>query len=372
MRVAFLGNFGVSHSTESHLGLTLEAMNHTVLRLQENKVTMDDVTVTANSCDLFIWVRTYGWLQFDGHEMLKRIKVRRMSYHLDLVNKIARASEVPYDPFWRTDICFQPDGGSKPFFDAHNINAYYMKAGVYDKECYIADEKPDLDVVFVGSVPYHPEWPYREELVRFLRHTYCERFHKFGNERTVRGDALNKVYARSKVVVGDTLCPGFNHPHYWSDRVYETLGRGGFIIHPWIKGMQEEFIDGVHLRYYEYGNFRELRRLIEYYIKHDRERENMRQLGHDFVKANCTYRNRLDKAIAVTMEMPVPSGGIIQEVPVEPPPPAPVEVVETKKEEPPPAPPAQKPPQPVPAVPAKMMVEPVDDYVPPMLVRYLP
>ena len=99
--------------------------------------------------------------------------------------------------------------------------------------------------------------------------------------------------------MGDTLCPGFNHPYYWSDRVYETMGRGGFIIHPWIKGLQDEFIDGVHLRYYEYDNFKELKRLIDYYLKHDTERERIRRAGHEQVRNGCTYKARLTEALRV-------------------------------------------------------------------------
>jgi hypothetical protein len=304
MRIAYLGNHRPSHSTETHLRLTLESMGHKVLPLQEDAADAGEIVQTANSCDLFLWTRTRGFLKCDGHDMLRRISVTKASYHLDLYAGISREAEVSGDPFWRSDVCFSPDGGSDQFFRDHAIKHHYLPAGVYDKECYLADAKPELDVVFVGSTVYHPEWPYRQRLLGFLAKTYGDSYHKYGNpEPTVRGDDLNLVYAKAKVVVGDTLCPGFNHPRYWSDRVYETMGRGGFIIHPWIKGMQDEFIDGVHIRYYEYGNFAQLRGLIDYYLAHDAERERIRVAGHERVKSACTYRNRLEHALNVISQL---------------------------------------------------------------------
>ena len=46
--IAYLGNFGPSFSTESHLRRTLINMGHRVVSLQENKVNLD--TVVYNKC----------------------------------------------------------------------------------------------------------------------------------------------------------------------------------------------------------------------------------------------------------------------------------------------------------------------------------
>src|SRR6202035_1514872 len=113
-----------------------------------------------------------------------------------------------------------------------------------------------------------------------------------GDTGTVRGNDLNRIYAGSKVAVGDTLCPNFAYPHYWSDRVYETLGRGGMLIHPNIRGMSKSFKNRQHLLYYTYGEFTQLRMLIDYYVTHGAEREKIHQAGHAHVKAHHTYRHR--------------------------------------------------------------------------------
>jgi len=115
----------------------------------------------------------------------------------------------------------------------------------------------------------------------------------------MRGDDLNDLYASATVVVGDSLCPGFTKDHYWSDRVYETLGRGGFLIHPYIKGLGEEFTDGEQLRFYEFNDWKGLDALINHYREHPDEAKAIAARGQDFVRENCTYHQRLAQALNI-------------------------------------------------------------------------
>ena len=119
---------------------------------------------------------------------------------------------------------------------------------------------------------------------------------------TVRGAALNQVYADAKVVVGDSLCMGFDYPYYWSDRVYETLGRGGFLVHPFIKGMDAHFTGGVDLSWYDFNDFDMLKDRIDFYLRNDSLRERVQQHGHLRVKNYHTYRHRW-QAILETLEL---------------------------------------------------------------------
>lgn len=157
------------------------------------------------------------------------------------------------------------------------------------------------EVAFVGSYPYpHPEWPYRNELVEWLARTYGTWFRRYGGRNaTVRGQALNNLYASTKVVVGDTLCLGFTHKGYWSDRPYETIGRGGFLIMPFVDGLQEEFEDGKHLRYYQYGDFEHLKHLIDYHIQNPGKAREIANAGQEFVRDHCTYHDRLKQALGI-------------------------------------------------------------------------
>lgn len=301
--ITFLGNFRVDYSTESHHVKTLQSMGHKVTKLQETQAKSEEVLSYAKKSDLFVWVHTHGWKtpgRINMSTVLKQLKndnVPTMTYHLDLWFGIKRQRDLSTDPVYKEiGHFFTVDSKMAEWFNKNtSVKGHYLPAGVYDKEAYYKPAKLFThEVIFVGSKRYHPEWKYRGQLIDFLGKTYEKKFEHWGNDGlgTVRGKNLNQLYASTKIVVGDTLCPKFSYPDYWSDRVYETLGRGGFMIHPYIEGMEKEFTDKEHLVFYEYKNFSELQSLINYYRDHDEERETIRLAGHNLVKEKYTYKNR--------------------------------------------------------------------------------
>ena len=122
-----------------------------------------------------------------------------------------------------------------------NTIGHYLPAGVFESECYMADKDNASTSTSCSSVHAATiqNGSIDQSLMQFLEQTYGKRFAHFGNDgkHIVRGDELNRVYASAKVVVGDTLCIDFTYPHYWSDRIYETTGRGGMIVHPFIRAL---------------------------------------------------------------------------------------------------------------------------------------
>ena len=300
--ISFLGNFKFSFSSETHHAESLKSLGHKVIKLQERKNSSQDILNAAMKSDLFIWVHTHGWetpgeigMDIVLHQ-LKSNNVPTITYHLDLWLGLERQKDLEKDPIYKNiDHFFTVDEQmAKWFNEKTSVGGHYIPAGVYDKECYYNATAKRFDVIFVGSKGYHPEWPYRPKLIEWLSNTYQKRFRHYGGDGLgpMRGDQLNALYSKTKVVVGDTLCPGFDYPSYWSDRVYETLGRGGFLIHPYIKGMEKEFKDKEHLVFYEYNNFQQLKELIDYYLEHEEEREKIRASGHSLVKNNYTYKHR--------------------------------------------------------------------------------
>jgi hypothetical protein len=305
VHVAFLGNFRVPYTSESHHAASLEALGHTVTRLQEAEATADNILAAGEGCDLFIWIHTHGWHTEGIERVLGALKARgipTMTYHLDLWLGLRREKDMRTDPYWSVQHFFTVDRLMAEWLTTNTpVKGHYLTAGVFGEECYRATPVNPFDVAFVGSKRYHSEWPYRPQLINWLHHTYRARFRHYGNGglRTVRGAELNQVYADARVVVGDSLCLNYTYPDYWSDRVYETLGRGGFLIHPRIPGMEQQFTDREHLVFYDFGDFDQLQKLIGYYLEHDDEREQIRQAGHEYVKAHHTYRDRWQTILEV-------------------------------------------------------------------------
>lgn len=308
MLINYVGNFA-PNSTETHISRTLEGMGHSVTRIQEKSEGEINVS-QALQCDLFLWTRTWsGFVTEHALDELRASEIPSVSYHLDLYVGISRERDIPNDPFWKTDYVFSTDGDphSEEVFKRLGINHYWLPAAVVADETNkgILNHKYKADVAFIGSAyNYHEEWDYRQQLHQYLATTYQENYKLFGQfpRPAVRGKDLNDCLASVKVVVGDSLCKNFTHEKYWSDRLYETIGRGGFTIFPYIKGLETQFIlegKDIELVTYEFGNFAQLKYLIDYFLQNDELREIIREKGYQKVINNYTYKNRMENILDV-------------------------------------------------------------------------
>ena len=313
MKIVFLGNFSVSYSSENHHKKTLENLDHEVIPFQEGVATADEILLAAQYADMFVWVHTHGWQTTGTLTMpqvllaLKNGNVPTVTYHLDLWFGLDRQKDLEQDDFYKhIGYFFTVDKLMADWFNENTeVKGHYLQAAVFEEECrptHMFEKK--RDVIFVGSKGYHHEWQYRPQLIDRLADTYRDQFTHIGGDGigTIRGEQLNAVYQNAKVAVGDSLCLNFDYPYYWSDRVYETLGRGGFIIHPYIKGMEEHFTDTKHLVFYKFGDFEELRHKINFYLEHDNLRERIRAQGQRHVKNHHTYRQRWEHIIKTVKE----------------------------------------------------------------------
>lgn len=304
-----VGNFTAPWCSEVHWAKSLEKLGHEVTRKQENTIKRGDIGREVVGHELFLWVRTWeNFVTLKDVEEVRSLGVRSANVHLDLFVGISRESTLDTDPRWRTDYVFTADGDprSQKVFEAHGINHHWLRAGVFDEGCEMFEPNPDPelqgDIVFVGGGKEyaHKEWPYRKQLIRFLESNYPNEYRKYGHpQKLVRENDLNQLYVNAKIVIGDSLNVGFNHPNYWSDRVYETIGRGGFIIHPRIKGLEKDFVENKEIVLYDYENFGELADKIHYYLNNDKEREKIRKAGFERVKKEHTYVNRMKEMLDV-------------------------------------------------------------------------
>jgi len=305
-KISFLGNFQVSYSSENHHAASLESLGHEVIKLQEREVKGKIIFNEAAKSDLFVWVHTHGWQTPGNLDMidvlneLKRRGITTMTYHLDLWFGINRQKDLEQDEFYKSiGHFFTVDKFMADWFNENtNVKGHFMPPGVYDKECYLHSDYNkkdyDHDVIFVGSKRYHQEHSFRPKLIDFLREAYGDRFCHVGGDGdtgTIRGHDLNRIYARSKIAIGDTLSINFDYPYYTSDRLFESTGRGGFTIYPAIKGLDQYFNED-EIVWYKHGDLNDLKQKIDYYLEHEEEREAIRERGHERTKKEHTYVHR--------------------------------------------------------------------------------
>ena len=309
MRFVLYGNFSVSYCSEQHHALSLEALGHKVIRLQETEITTNEVLEKSLQSNGLIWIHSHGFINKGTLSMervldtLREKNIPTIAYHLDLYMGIERWNDYKNSPYLnRLQHFFTVD---KLMADWLNKNTttkgHYLPAGVLHSETYLLDMPKKYDVVFTGSRGYHKEWSYRPKLIDWLRMTYGDRFYHFGGDGlgVVRGHELNQLYAQSKVVIGDTLCPNFDYPWYSSDRLWDCLGRGGFLIYPEIYGLSNYFTNDKEVVYYKYGDFNGLKNKIDYYLdpRNEYERETIRKAGHERCKKEGTYYHRWGEII---------------------------------------------------------------------------
>ena len=326
MRITFLGNFGVDYSSETHHKKSLESLGHEVIALQETQAGSQQILDEALNSDMFVWVHTHGW-QTPGPmsmqavlQRLKEANVPTVTYHLDLWFGLARQKDLDVDPVYKyIQHFFTCDKQMADWFNENTeVKGHYLPAGVFQDDMALMNLPKIYDVIFVGSKGYHPEWPYRPKLINWLQSTYGSRFQHFGGDSPNgirRGMDLTRLYNQTKVVVGDSLVKGFDYPYYWSDRLYETAGRGGFQIFPQITGIQDEYStydfkvdDGgfwdkapapIELVTYEFDNFEMLKQRIDYWLEHDESREEIRTNAYERTRKDHTYAKRWAKIIEV-------------------------------------------------------------------------
>jgi hypothetical protein len=214
------------------------------------------------------------------------------------------------EPFWRADYVFTVDGDPKhaEIFKSKGINHHYLPAGVYRKDCKKGLFTQDYahDIVFLGGAENYPagDWPYRMELITWLRETYGSSFVRYPLDNIrLWGQQMNDLFASAKIVMGDTMClDNMTQENCWSDRIYETTGRGGFIIHPYIKGLEKEFKSPNEIVTYNYGDFNQLQGLIDFYLKNDEIRLKIQERGMKRTKHEHSYNNRMEELLRIVCD----------------------------------------------------------------------
>jgi hypothetical protein len=330
MRVLYIGNFLPEHSTENDVRRAFEHLGWTVDRCQEADFTramararFSAIHSRALEADLVLHTMTQGSYP-DPRRVTKlwdlcaERSIPTASIHLDLFYGLAspkdsgpQRQELPRaHPMFRVAHVFTADGGHDALWKRDGVNHHWLPPGVRHDEA--IDVAPDLEaselgwkrrtrarerplVGFAGSDGYHPEWPHRPQLVAWLRETYGSRFVHIGGSSTPRvtGLDLNRVFASVPVWVGDSCLtrPDFA---YWSDRVPETWGRGGFLIHPRVDALNEHYGANVPGWEWECGDWTELRHEIDYWLRFPQTREEKRRNMAMMTRARDTYVQRVE------------------------------------------------------------------------------
>lgn len=328
LRIAYIGNFVAPHSTENHVANALEYNGCYVERAQENDLNtwgrLRDLLHSPEAPDLILWTRTgWNWTELGLTDAAARLMqttllldasrrgVPVVGYHLDLWIGLARERQLFEEPFFKADLVVTADGGHDHHWESVGINHLWMPPGVSRAEAQVGTYREDLasPLTFVGSWDggYHPEHQHRHELIRWLKANHRSRcsFWPQPGRPAVRGQALQDLYASVDVVIGDSCFAGSGLASYWSDRVPEVIGRGGFLVHPRVPGMDAHFTTAqagtpgsmadAHFMEWDAGDWDQLGESIEWALGNPDERRAIALRGREHVLAHHTYEVRMEQ-----------------------------------------------------------------------------
>ena len=143
------------------------------------------------------------------------------------------------------------------------------------------------EILFTGMINHGRR---RAEHVAHLKERYGDRFAVMGDggpKYRRHGRELADVFASCKVVVAPD---GPNTARYWSNRVYLTLGLGGYLMHPYCEGLTEHYTPDQLTTYRDWGH---LDRLIDRALQLPAEYRRMEaERGHERTVKTNLYRHR--------------------------------------------------------------------------------
>lgn len=312
LRVAYIGNFGPEFSTENDVRKAFEHLGHELVQLQENEVSMAQVREEALKSDMLLITSTWGdalpLTEFIDliHEMAVLDKPTA-TLHLDTFWSTNRGGRKWWlEPMFYTGYIFTADGDYADKWELLGRNHLWLKPGIRWDAAHFGKERKEYecDVAFVGSNGrgYHEDvWPYRAELVDKIKEICQKHGWSFKNPggddpKIDRNDDMNDFYASAKITIGDSLCLKKEEAHYWSDRVPEATGRGGFLIMPFIKMMK---VDYPMMPTYKWGDWKELEDVMVHYMEKEQERHTIQAENQRITAEQHTYVNRVQTMLKI-------------------------------------------------------------------------
>lgn len=135
----------------------------------------------------------------------------------------------------------------------------------------------------------------RESFVREMKAKFGPEFVHV--QAGLHGEDLAKAISRTSIVVAPDSPVS---DQYWSNRVYLTLGFGGFLLHPYCKTLLDQYIDGEDLVMYE--SRIELVQMIEHYLPRVHQRRKIASSGLLRTKEHHTYMHRCEEMMGIIKE----------------------------------------------------------------------
>lgn len=289
MRISYLGNWNpFALSTEKLIKKALEELGHEVYCEDERTAKAQNILKHSQEwkIDLFLFHKGTRWEMSLNQlmELLFRMTCKKAFWYFDPITGIPEREMFMEAVIPFIDLAFMTNG---TWIKQHNYkNVRWLLQGCDKKSLGKKRKEYEADIGFTGQI-----YGNRNLFVEALKKKYGDKFKIFQN---VFGDDFYDLCQSVKILIS----PKFpSNDYFWSNRIYMTLGAGGFLIHPFCEGLKEEFVAGEH--YEDYKTQEELFTKIDYYLdpKNEELRKKIAQSGYEKCVKDFSYTERVKKLI---------------------------------------------------------------------------
>lgn len=290
MKILYVANHNqpTGNDDEGAIAYALEKLGHTVELLSERKG--EKAVKIAPRFDLLLfhkWEHT-GWLE--------RISIPKVFWYFDLVKyqDTALVSRNGTRINWMkktinlVDLGFCTDGDwvnqdSTGKLIRLTQGADERKIGFGNPYAVPSTLVNNASILFTGI--RNGGGTGRIDFVDSMKAKYGEQFSHIS--KGVHGAELANLIASKAIIVAPDSPITDN---YWSNRVYLTLGFGGFLLHPYCRTLVNQYANNKHIVYYSSRD--DLHDLITYFLEHPDLRKDIQVQALAHTTSHHTYYHR--------------------------------------------------------------------------------
>lgn len=227
---------------------------------------------------------------------------RSLSKSTLLVNRVATLLPMNWSVRdW--DLIFTSTNTYKTFFELNNTDSY-INANGFERRVLSELKKGDkiYDVSFVGSMT-NKLWRERVEVGEYITDKVNFKWWGIKNTDCANGNPLNKsyqgvtsglemlqIYSQSKIVYNDY--PAMAEGEGVNQRMFEVMGVGSFLLTKEAENLKHKFPGEL---FATYRDKKDCLDKINYYLKNDKEREEIALAGQNFIINNYSYDKLMEE-----------------------------------------------------------------------------
>ncbi len=257
--------------------------NEGVIRMNNNIIEL----VKEKSPKYVIWpTRTYEILE-ETFQEIRKLGSYIILWFLDDETRFDNYSKwwTPY-----TDYVFTADIGSLSFHKKLNAKAYHMPVSAEPELFNPAQSTNSYDISFVGSI-YVAD---RTDLVKKFKNdgVSIATFGKGTKNGFIEHDDMVNLFFSSKINICFTKSSA-NTRNQLKGKIFDITMSGGFLLCEYVEGIENFFELGKEIICFK--NYNEALEKINYYLKHDTEREQIAKAGKIRARNELAQHKLLEK-----------------------------------------------------------------------------